>query len=85
MKKTNNLIGQVIEPETIKSILTSLDFKINNITETGVGITVPFYRHDVERECDVVEEVLRIYGFNEINFSNKMSISIASNQRNFFI
>ena len=54
-EKTNNLIGQVIEPETIKSILTSLDFKINNITETGVGITVPSYRHDVERECDVVE------------------------------
>ena len=82
-EKTNNLIGQVIEPETIKSILTSLDFKINNITETGVGITVPSYRHDVERECDVVEEVLRIYGFNEINFSNKMSISISSNERSF--
>ena len=81
-EKTNNLIGQVISPETIKSILTSLDFKINNITETGVGITVPSYRHDVNRECDVVEEVLRIYGFNEINLSNKMSISINSVQKN---
>ena len=81
-EKTNNLIGQVISPEIIKSILTSLDFKINNITETGVGITVPSYRHDVNRECDVVEEVLRIYGFNEINLSNKMSISINSVQKN---
>ncbi|MDC1417417.1 phenylalanine--tRNA ligase subunit beta, partial [Flavobacteriaceae bacterium] len=58
--KTNKLIGQEIPREEIKSILTSLDFKINNITETGVGITVPFYRHDVTRECDVVEEILRI-------------------------
>ena len=82
-EKTNSLIGQIIEPETIKSILTSLDFKINNITETGVGITVPSYRHDVERECDVVEEILRIYGYNEINFSNKMPISITSNEKNF--
>ena len=81
-EKTNNLIGQVIPPEIIKSILTSLDFKINNITETGVGITVPAYRHDVNRECDVVEEILRIYGFNEINLSNKMSISINSVQKN---
>ena len=75
-EKTNKLIGQEIPTEKIKSILTSLDFKINNITETGVGITVPFYRHDVTRECDVVEEILRIYGFNEINLSNKLSISL---------
>ena len=79
-EKTNKLIGQEIPREEIKSILTSLDFKINNITETGVGITVPFYRHDVTRECDVVEEVLRIYGYNEISLSNKLSIPL--NQEN---
>lgn len=73
-EKTNRLIGQEIPREEIKSILTSLDFKINNITETGVGITVPFYRHDIYRECDVVEEILRIYGYNKINLSNKLSI-----------
>jgi phenylalanyl-tRNA synthetase beta chain len=39
-----------------------------------VGITVPFYRHDIYRECDVVEEILRIYGYNKINLSNKLSI-----------
>ena len=76
-EKTNKLIGQEIPREEIKSILTSLDFKINNITETGVGITVPFYRHDVTRECDVVEEILRIYGYNKINLSNKLSIPIS--------
>ena len=74
--KTNKLIGQEIPREEIKSILTSLDFKINNITETGVGITVPFYRHDVTRECDVIEEILRIYGYNKIKLSNKLSIPI---------
>ena len=81
-EKTNKLIGQEIPTEEIKSILTSLDFKIINITETGVGITVPFYRHDVTRECDVVEEILRIYGFNEINLSNKLSISLNTIDQN---
>jgi len=81
-EKTNKLIGQVIPSEEIKSILTSLDFKINNITETGVGITVPNYRHDVSRECDVVEEILRIYGFNEISLSNNLSISLNSVEKN---
>ena len=81
-EKTNKLIGQEIPTEEIKSILTSLDFKINNITETGVGITVPSYRHDVTRECDVVEEILRIYGFNEINLSNKLSISLNTIDQN---
>ena len=83
-EKTNNLIGQTIPEEEIKSILTSLDFKINNITETGVGITVPSYRHDVTRECDVVEEILRIYGFNEIKLSNSLSISINSIETNLY-
>jgi phenylalanyl-tRNA synthetase beta chain len=80
--KTNKLIGQEIPREEIKSILTSLDFKINNITETGVGITVPQYRHDVTRECDVVEEILRIYGYNEILLSNKLSIPISQENLN---
>ena len=81
-EKTNKLIGQEIPTEEIKSILTSLDFKINNITETGVGITIPSYRYDVTRECDVVEEILRIYGFNEINLSNKLSISLNTIDQN---
>ena len=81
--KTNRLIGQEIPREEIKSILTSLDFKINNITETGVGITVPFYRHDVTRECDVVEEILRIYGYNKISLSNKLSIPVSQENLSF--
>ena len=80
--KTNKLIGQEIPREEIKSILTSLDFKINNITETGVGITVPFYRHDVTRECEVVEEILRIFGYNEIKLSNNLSLPIVQETYN---
>ena len=80
--KTNKLIGQEIPREEIKSILTSLDFKINNITETGVGITVPFYRHDVTRECDVIEEILRIFGYNEIKLSNNLSLPIIQESYN---
>ncbi|SUZ47598.1 uncharacterized protein METZ01_LOCUS452 [marine metagenome] len=83
-EKINKLIGQTIPSEEIKSILTSLDFKIINITETGLGITVPSYRHDVTRECDVVEEILRIYGFNEIKLSNKLSISLNSVDKNLY-
>jgi phenylalanyl-tRNA synthetase beta chain len=80
--KTNKLIGQEIPREEIKSILTSLDFKITNITETGVGITVPFYRHDVTRECDVIEEILRIFGYNEIKLSNNLSLPIIQESYN---
>ncbi len=80
-QKTNDLIGQHIPREQIKSILTSLDFEINNITETGIGISVPTYRHDISRECDVVEEILRIYGFNQIKLSDKLSISITHDEK----
>ena len=52
------LIGEEIPRETIKSILTSLDIKVNNVTETGLGLTVPAYRNDVQREADIIEEIL---------------------------
>lgn len=72
------VIGQALPKETIKSILTSLDIKINNITETGLGMTIPAYRNDVTREADVIEEILRVYGYNNINFSAKLNASVAT-------
>ena len=75
------LIGQEIHRETIKAILTSLDIKINNVTETGIGMTIPAYRHDVTREADVVEEVLRVYGYNNIDFGKKLNASISENKK----
>jgi len=75
--KTNKLIGQEIPKETIKNILTSLEIKINNVTETGLGLTIPSYRNDVTREADVVEEILRVYGYNNIDYKEKLNASIS--------
>ena len=49
------IIGQEIPRETIKSILMSLDIKINNVTESGLGLTIPAFRNDLQREADVIE------------------------------
>ena len=77
-ENATRLIGQEIPNEGIKSILTSLDIKIENITETGIGMTIPSYRNDVTREADVIEEILRIYGYNNIDFTTKLNASIAA-------
>ncbi|MFD0861486.1 phenylalanine--tRNA ligase subunit beta [Sungkyunkwania multivorans] len=80
-EKVNSLIGQEIPRETIKSILSSLDIKVNNITESGLGLTIPSYRVDVQREADVIEEILRVYGYNNIETTTKLNASIASVSR----
>lgn len=77
-ENATRLIGQEIPKETIKQILTSLEIKINNVTETGIGITIPAYRNDVTREADIIEEILRVYGFNKIETSSKLNASMAS-------
>ena len=71
------LIGQEIPKETIKKILASLEIKINSETEGGLGLTIPSYRTDVQREADIIEEILRIYGYNNIEFSHKLNTSIS--------
>lgn len=75
---TNALIGKVIPAETIKSIVTSLEMKITGETSEGLSLLVPAYRVDVQRPCDVVEDILRIYGYNnvEIPTSVKSSLSV---------
>ncbi|MAZ72243.1 MAG: phenylalanine--tRNA ligase subunit beta [Flavobacteriaceae bacterium] len=78
-KNTTKLIGQEIPRETIKDILSSLEIKINNVTEAGLGMTIPAYRNDVTREADVIEEILRVYGYNNIDFTEKLNASIATN------
>jgi phenylalanyl-tRNA synthetase beta chain len=65
-KNVNRLIGQEIEKDKIKSILTSLDIKIKEENSTGLKLHVSPYRVDVRREADVIEEILRIYGYNNI-------------------
>ena len=73
-----NLIGEELPRETIKSILTSLEIKVNNVTETGLGLTVPAYRNDVQREADIIEEILRVYGYNNIGVTEKLNASISN-------
>lgn len=75
--KVYKLIGQEIPQDTIKSILASLDIKVKNVTEAGMGLVIPAYRVDVHRQVDVIEEILRIYGYNNIQFSEKLNASIA--------
>ena len=73
------LIGQEIDKETIKNILASLEIKISSETEGGIGLTIPSYRVDVQREADIIEEILRVYGYNNIKFSHKLNSSISFN------
>ena len=80
-ENAKKLIGEEIPKETIKRILTSLDIKVNNVTETGLGLTVPAYRNDVQREADIIEEILRVYGYNNINTTEKLNASISSSSR----
>ena len=77
----NKIIGQEIPKETIKKILVSLDIKVNSVSDAGLGLVIPAYRVDVQREIDVIEEILRIYGYNNINFTTKLNASISNSSR----
>ncbi|TXI64163.1 MAG: phenylalanine--tRNA ligase subunit beta [Flavobacterium sp.] len=79
--KVNKIIGEEIKPETIKKILASLDIKVNSITEAGLGLTIPSYRVDVTREIDVIEEILRVYGYNNIKIPSKVNATTANSSR----
>lgn len=68
--KINSVIGKKIPKDTLLKILNSLEMKINNSTEDGFVMTIPRYRVDVTREADVIEEILRVYGYNNIELSN---------------
>ena len=76
-KNVARLIGQELPNETIKNILASLEIKIISETEGGLGLTIPSYRVDVQREADLIEEILRVYGYNNIEFSHKLNTSIS--------
>ncbi len=77
----NRIIGQEIPKETIKKILASLDIKISSMSDAGLGLVVPAYRVDVNREVDVIEEILRVYGYNNISFTQKLNASISNSSR----
>ena len=75
-KYAHDLIGKTIPAEVIKEIVTSLDMKITAETESGISLCVPAYRVDVQRPCDVVEDILRIYGYNNVEIPTAVKSSL---------
>ena len=80
--KVAKIIGEELPNDTIKKILVSLDIKVNSVSDAGLGLTIPAYRVDVQREIDVIEEILRVYGYNNINFSEKVNATVSNSPRN---
>ncbi len=76
--QVNDLIGKEIPAATVKSIVSSLEMQIVKEDAEGLSLLVPAYRVDVQRPCDVIEDILRIYGYNnvEIPTSVKSSLNI---------
>ena len=77
INRVNSLIGKAIGEDTIETILKALE--INIVAKLGDSwqLEVPRYRVDVQRECDVVEDILRIYGYDNVEFPEKLNTSLA--------
>ncbi|RIJ46660.1 phenylalanine--tRNA ligase subunit beta [Maribellus luteus] len=75
------LIGKDLGADTIKKILTSLEMKITAENENGLSLLVPPYRVDVKREADVVEDILRIYGYNNIEIPTQVNASLQTAEK----
>jgi len=76
--KVNTLIGKVIPTDKIKSIVLSLEMKITSETEEGLVLAVPPYRVDVQRDVDVIEDILRIYGYNNVEIPSTLKSSLTT-------
>ncbi|WP_316044794.1 phenylalanine--tRNA ligase subunit beta [Reichenbachiella agarivorans] len=78
-KNIDRLIGVQLPKETIKTILEDLDIQVTEATEAGFVAVVPPYRFDVTREADVIEEILRIYGYNNVELEEYSSAGYLAN------
>ena len=77
--RVNALIGKELSEVLIETILTALEMKVYSKENHVWQIGVPRYRVDVQRECDVVEDILRIYGYNNVEFPEKLNTSLSYN------
>ncbi len=75
--RCRTLIGKEISNETILSILDALEIEHSELTAQDSKLLVPAYRVDVQRECDVIEDILRIYGYNNIEFPEKLNTTLS--------
>ena len=80
-KNVDRLIGKSIAHQEIKSIIKALDIEIVDETAEGLSLKVPPYRVDVTREVDVIEEILRIYGYNNIEIPTQIRASLNNSVR----
>jgi phenylalanyl-tRNA synthetase beta chain len=80
-RKINNLVGQEIPPETIKKILEALEIEIESQTAYGMLVKVLPYRVDVRLQADVVEDILRIYGYNNIDFNDELRSTLSCSEK----
>ena len=76
-RKIDETIGQTIPPETVKSILRSLEIEIAHETPEGLSLRVPIYRIDVRRDVDVIEDILRIYGYNNVALDDRVQSTLS--------
>jgi len=74
----DNLIGKAIGHDTVKSIVRSLDMKVTSETEDSLELEIPTYRIDVQRPCDVVEDIMRIYGYNNVEIPTQLKSSLTT-------
>lgn len=77
VKQVNDLVGKEIPADEIKAILQSLEIEIVADSDGVLDLRVPTYRVDVQRPCDVIEEILRIYGYNNVEISDELHASLA--------
>ena len=78
--KMDNLIGEVIDRELVQGILNDLEIEIVDSNNDGLSLLIPPFRTDVQREVDVIEEILRIYGFNKVLIPSKLDTIISYSQ-----
>jgi len=76
-QKITSLIGKEIPPASVKSILHSLEVEIESETENELQLRVPTYRIDVTRDVDVIEDILRIYGYNNVEISDSLKANLS--------
>ncbi|MCH2198545.1 MAG: phenylalanine--tRNA ligase subunit beta [Flavobacteriales bacterium] len=77
LNRANKLIGKEIPRERVIDILKDLDFDVNDSGDSQFNVTAPLYRKDVTREADVVEEILRIYGYNNIELPERLNSTLS--------
>jgi phenylalanyl-tRNA synthetase beta chain len=74
--RIEKILGFSIDEEKVVDILTGLEFKIENKNEMSLTVSVPTFRHDIEREIDLIEEIVRIYGFDGIPPIERISVAL---------